>query len=300
MDYWITTHELSALCGLPHIQQLAYLRGLRPYMDGQTGIVGIKRKISYQSIAEQLYIEPHPGIKSCSFSRAQIRRALAGLDRTGLIILQSEGMQLILKCPLAKQDFSVQNKAVTKPSQKVDRCLNNKISDTARVFENICEKADSVKPPKADIPLNNNNYIYILFEKFWSLYPEKCSKQAAFEAFQELNPNEQIFRQLMEALNAQIQNRNLKTLQGHWVPPWKHPANWLLKRSFEDEVKEEKLEEKGRASTRKNTGKPGRKDPFWSSDEAYEYEGRAELSPECSEEDSGEFSNILLFKQSQF
>ena len=77
MDYLINSSELGALSGLPHLQQLAYLTGIRPYMDVKTGIVGVKRGISYQSIAESLYIEAHQGIKSETCSRAQIQRALA-------------------------------------------------------------------------------------------------------------------------------------------------------------------------------------------------------------------------------
>ena len=106
MDFVISDNELAALCGLPHIQQLAYLRGVRPYMDMHTGLVGIKRGISYQSIAEQLYVEPHQGIKSESYSRAQVRRALSGLERSGLIQLQSQEMKLILKCNLAPRPHS--------------------------------------------------------------------------------------------------------------------------------------------------------------------------------------------------
>ena len=64
MDFSINGDELTVLSGLPHLQQLVYFRGIRPYMDVKTGIVGIKRGISLQSIAEQLYIEPCPGIKS--------------------------------------------------------------------------------------------------------------------------------------------------------------------------------------------------------------------------------------------
>ena len=33
MDFIINGNELAAVYGLPHIQQLAYLRGIRPYMD---------------------------------------------------------------------------------------------------------------------------------------------------------------------------------------------------------------------------------------------------------------------------
>lgn len=59
MDFVLNAEELEALYGLPHTQQLAYLRGIRPYMDVKTGMTGIKRGIRVQSIAEQLYIEPH-------------------------------------------------------------------------------------------------------------------------------------------------------------------------------------------------------------------------------------------------
>ena len=33
MDFLINEGELGALCGLPYIQQLAYLRGIRPYCN---------------------------------------------------------------------------------------------------------------------------------------------------------------------------------------------------------------------------------------------------------------------------
>lgn len=110
LDFIINQNELAALCGLPHIQQLTYLRGIRPYMDVKTGLVGAKRRISHQSISEQLYIEPHPGIKSQSFSRDQVRRAIAGLVRAGALVVHSEDMHLILKCGLATLGYSAQKK----------------------------------------------------------------------------------------------------------------------------------------------------------------------------------------------
>lgn len=124
MDMLINHEELEALYGLPLSQQLVYLRGIRPYMDVKTGITGIKRGISYQSIAEQLHVEPHQGIKAERFSRAQVRRAVDGLERSGLIESQSQGRQLILKCPLATLDYYVQNKAVTNPSQQAGTFKN--------------------------------------------------------------------------------------------------------------------------------------------------------------------------------
>ena len=46
----LTLDELAALEGLPYIQRLTYLMGIKPYMDYKTNVVGIKRRISYQSL----------------------------------------------------------------------------------------------------------------------------------------------------------------------------------------------------------------------------------------------------------
>lgn len=118
MDMLINRDELAALYGSPVIRQLVYLRGIRPYMDVKTGITGIKRKISHQSIAEELYVEPRQGIKQQKFSRDQIRRAVSGLARAGVIEIQSENMHLILKCKLATLSYPAQNKVAINPPHK--------------------------------------------------------------------------------------------------------------------------------------------------------------------------------------
>ncbi len=148
MDFSINQNELAALCGLPHIQQLAYLRGIRPYMDVKTGLVGVKRRISYQSIAEQLYVEPHQGIKSQSWSRDQIRRAVSGLARAGVIALQSEDHHLILKCQFTTLGYSVQNKAAINPPQQAptNPPFKSLVNTGPSQFDPL--KADIAEPPK--------------------------------------------------------------------------------------------------------------------------------------------------------
>lgn len=86
MYFTVNDNELDALCGLSYIQQITYLRGIRPYMDRNTFIVGIKRRISYQSLAEALYIEPHQGItESGSPSLSKFAELLKGLNDQGLL-----------------------------------------------------------------------------------------------------------------------------------------------------------------------------------------------------------------------
>jgi ubiquitin len=265
MDFLINSAELDALYGLPHHQQLAYLKGIRPYMDVQTGLVGIKRGISYQSIAEQLYIEPYQGVKSESFSRAQARRAVASLERVGLLTVRSQGMQLILKCELATRGYSVQNKPVTKPSQQADTVKTHLPLEDKGLLEGSTQKPDTGKTAKADTPLIRDIYIYLLlqFEQFWNAYPEKKSKQSAWEAFQKLNPDDALFIKIIQALHAEIKHREIKQATGSWVPPWKYPANWLAQRCFEDELTLDAPQERRHATRKQPTGNKESKDLFW-------------------------------------
>ena len=285
MDMLINDEELEAICGLPHIQQLAYLRGIRPYMDVQTGIVGVKRRVSHQSIAEQLYIEPRPGIKSQSFSRDQVRRALSGLARTGLITVQSEGMQLILKCLLASRYYSVQNKAAINPPQKATTNPHDENPGNTGLCENAAIKADMAESPKAAIPQKEEIYIYLLsqFEKFWLAYPDKRSRQRAWAAFQQLNPSESLVNSMLNALQQQKQYRESQKAQGLWIPPWKYPANWLAQRCWEDELTMEVIKEKPNATHGQNSGKQSDGDMFCPPEFEYEPEERE--------------SNVIAFSQ---
>lgn len=268
MDFVINGTELEALYGLPHIQQLAYIRGIRPYMDAITGIVGEKRKISHQSIAEQLYIEPHPGIKSQTFSRDQVRRAVSGLARAGIIEVQSEGMQLILKCPLASRSFSVQNKAAINPPQKATINPRDISPMNTGLSEVQATEAVIVESPKAATPHKDNYYyifLYKQFEKFWAMYPVKKSQQKAWQIFQELNLTEQEANNLLTKLLLQVDYIAEQETLGHWVPNWKNPANWLAQQCWNDEMSRNNPKEKNNASYQTNSAKQSTRDPFWDS-----------------------------------
>lgn len=264
MDLMLNSEELEALYGLPHAQQLAYLRGIRPYMDVKTGLVGVKRRISLQSLAEELYIQPHQGVKGEKYSRAQARRALSALERVGLITLQSEDLQLILQCNLATLGYFAQNKVVTNPSQKDVTFCSEQSLENKGLYEGCSEKPVTAEPPKADTPLiKENNYIYLLrkFDHFWQMYPEKKSRERTFDIFQQINPDEHLLQTILQALDSQIKARHEKEAHGEWVPAWKFPANWLSQKCWEDEVKIELKQEKRNEKRRTNTGTAH--DPFW-------------------------------------
>ena len=257
----ITSEEISALIGLPYLQQVTYLLGIRPYMDNITALVGIKRGISYQSLAETLYVEPHQGIQSGSPSRQQLRRVIKALERAGLVYIQSDDKQLILKCLLANSNYCAQNKADTNPTQQANINPTQRQPIKSSVVEVVHTKPGIPQTTKADIPLNNN-YLYFLFEKFWESYPQKKSKPKAEAVFMQLSPDATLFAVIMQGLQAQITHNALMKSSGQWVPAWKYPAKWLAERCWEDEVSMELLEEQRHAKCTKDPKKRSTRDPF--------------------------------------
>lgn len=113
----ISDAEREAMAGLPHAAVVLYVLGIRPYMDYATGIVGRARRVSWQSLSEALYVDPHQGLAdSGATGREQVRRLAQWLVKAGLVESASEGKCLIFKCLLASTDESVQKKADRKPT----------------------------------------------------------------------------------------------------------------------------------------------------------------------------------------
>lgn len=219
-------HELAALQELPYIQRIVYLMGIRPYMDRQSCIVGIKRRISYQSLRETLYVGPIAGVKTGSPSPQQMKRAVKSLERAGLIAIQSTERHLIVKCIFAELDKSPQNKAEPKPNPKADKNptqLRPIKTEATGVIHKIPYTAN---PQEADPPQKSEIYfvcIYSKFEQFWHIYPNRANKSGAWKQFKSLNPDDSLFDQLIASLSTQVENYNQRKTPG----TWKEPADWL-------------------------------------------------------------------------
>ena len=117
-NFLITELEVEFLAGLPHAAIVLYL-ALRRVMDYATGLVGMARGVSWQSLREELHVDPHQGMqKSGSPSLGQMRRICGHLERAGLVERRSiEREHLIFFLPKATTDQCVQNKPGTKPTQ---------------------------------------------------------------------------------------------------------------------------------------------------------------------------------------
>jgi hypothetical protein len=294
MDFFtITAEELNALDGLPYIQQTLYFRGIRPYMDRKTRTVGIKRRISYQSLCEALYIEPIAGVQTLgSPSHQQVRRAVNQLIQNGLIEVQPARRQLIFKCVLALRDKSVQNKAGIRPTDQADRRPADENPAVMGNFELRSIQADTPQPPQADTPHKDNNYLFFLreaFSSFWESYPQKQGRQNAWAVFQALSPDDLLMQKMLDALKAQIASVNKRKTLGLWVPNWKHPANWLTQHCWEDAI--EPIEEKTHAKRQTPVTRKSPADIIW---ESCKDGANYDFEDECEDEPK---NNVIAFKK---
>lgn len=95
------------------------------------------------------------------------------------------------------------------------------------------------KVKESKVNKNNND-----FEKFYSGYPIKKSKNAALKAWQKEKPNLDICLKAIDLQKAEKQN--LRDA-GQFCPEWKHPATWINQHCWEDEpIKTEAEDERER------------------------------------------------------
>ncbi|HAU1200061.1 TPA: Vir protein [Legionella pneumophila] len=223
MDFlFVTTYELDALSEIPLMQRVVYLMGIRPYMDRKTFMVGIKRKISYQSLRETLYVAPIKGVKTGCPSHQQMKRVIKSLARQGIIEIRSTTKNLIVKCLLANphEPIELENKSQPEANPSTQAEQNQSLPSG---------NLESIKPGKSAYsksdfkvqPSSNLKDLYQKFEQFWQLYPLPSYKSEAWKQFQQIDPDENLFEQIMDGLQEQLTKINKSGAY------WPYPASWL-------------------------------------------------------------------------
>ncbi|OCH97973.1 Vir protein [Legionella jamestowniensis] len=231
MDFlFVTTYELDALSEIPLMQRVVYLMGIRPYMDRKTFMVGIKRKISYQSLRETLYVSPIKGVKTGYPSHQQMKRVIKSLARQGIIEIRSTSKNLIVKCLLANPyepvDIENESQPEKSPSTQVEQ--NQPVLPENQKTMKTGNSAYLAKSAFKKQPSSNLKELYQKFEQFWQVYPLPSYKNEAWKQFQQIYPDDKLFAQIMDGL----QNQLTKASQSGAY--WPYPASWLGQKSWHD------------------------------------------------------------------
>lgn len=92
------------------------------------------------------------------------------------------------------------------------------------------KNVNTLKPVK---PVNNNDE---RFEEFWELYPKKQAKQPALKSFTKLNPSEELFAIICNAVVQQSKTSAWTKENGQYIPM---ASTWLNCKRWEDEIKKD-------------------------------------------------------------
>lgn len=112
-----------------------------------------------------------------------------------------------------------------------------------------------------------NIYIYNIYinkyQKFYETYPLKKCKGDARKAYLKIMDGKteeqctELADKMINAINLQMTERELKTKHNVWMPAWRQPAAWLKGECWEDEVCINNEEIKNASNQRAKTGKSG-------------------------------------------
>ena len=158
-SFQINEDEREALRGLPMLAREIYVFGLRPFMDYASGVVGVKRGVSWKSIAEELYVEPHQGIKGGEPTEKELRRALTWLQKVGLLGPNQADRRLVFELLLASRDQSVRKKVGTKWADEAGSYVEGQEPSNSEAFKQ--EEGSEVgggKPQKVGTPPESGNH----------------------------------------------------------------------------------------------------------------------------------------------
>lgn len=131
-----------------------------------------------------------------------------------------------------KMDFKEMGKSITDTTTEITTENKEDIcaSDLAELFKPKVKKQEKKKEV---IPLSAVEKDR--FEEFWRLYPKKKAKLDCMRAWKSLNPDAQLFKEIMTGLKRAINSKEWKEQDGKFIP---YPATWLRKGRWLDEYEE--------------------------------------------------------------
>ena len=257
MKFQIGDDEWEALQDEPHAVFKLYFV-LRRFMDFATGLVGVKRGISWKMVGEYLYVAPVSGRHASETgepTQKALRKMAERLQTLGLVESRSEGMRLIFFLPKADRGESLQKRrgrggaeegqtmrvmaypaeikvSDVEEGQRRGRPIPSEEGHTSGIRYPVEEKIN-IQHPLAQIDRDEDPDTQGYPEKFlafWREYPRKKSKGQALRAWLKLNAADQ--QAASSGLPGAKQSRDWRKENGRYIP---HPATWLNARGWEDE-----------------------------------------------------------------
>ncbi|MFO8732919.1 hypothetical protein SC588_09275 [Legionella pneumophila] len=156
-----------------------------------------------------------------------MKRVIKSLARQGIIEICSTSKNLIVKCLLANphEPIELENKSQPEANPSTQAEQNQSLPSESLKLIKPGQSANSKSDFKTQ-PGSNLKELYQKFEQFWQLYPLPSYKAEAWKQFQQIDPDEQLFADIMNGLQVQLTKLSQSTLY------WPYPAGWLGQKSW--------------------------------------------------------------------
>lgn len=73
-------------------------------------------------------------------------------------------------------------------------------------------------------------------QEFWATYPHKKDKERAKKSWLKINPDEVLTQTIVNAIQNQAKEKEIKLASNAFCPEWPMPSTWLNNRRWEDEI----------------------------------------------------------------
>lgn len=109
-------------------------------------------------------------------------------------------------------------------------------TSAGRVEKSIVDKTivpnKEINPPSPLIKKDPNEQER-RFAEFWELYPKKVAKKTALTSWKRINPDDKLFKQIIQAVTEAKNSDQWKRDGGRFIP---NPTTWLNQSRWEDEL----------------------------------------------------------------
>ncbi len=148
-------------------------------------------------------------------------------------ILTSKGIQeRYFEAVSRRKIINVKNEYLLVDVAKISNNVNiNQVNvniNPENVSNNTQTKEKEIKQNKT-IRKHNNAH----FAQFWAAYPKKVGKSSAEKAFAKINPDDELLKAIINAIDKQSKSEQWTKDDGQFIP---YPATWLNGKRWEDDL----------------------------------------------------------------
>ena len=159
---------------------------------------------------------------------SQMESCLNSLAKQGLITLYAVGEHDYLQMNTWNKHQQVRARKSKYPSPNEGIC-KQPISDDIKFPRNPIQS--NTNPIQSESESNGTS-ANERFEAFWKAYPRKESKPTARKAFEKINPDDELLKKMLSAIEKWKETSQWQEDGGRYIP---HPSTWLNQQRWEDE-----------------------------------------------------------------